>query len=65
MGVEVSHDDVVITKVKKNVKVWCKIGETAGDRGYVNVMNVDKEIVDGGCNEEVLSDGVIGVKGVG
>ena len=52
-------------EVKKKVKVWCKIGETAGDRGYVNVMNVDKEIVDGGCNEEVLSDGVIGVKGVG
>ena len=28
--------------------------------GNVNVMNVDGDIIDGGCNEEVLSDGVIG-----
>ena len=27
-------------------------------------MNVDRDIVDGGCNGEVLSDGVIGEKGV-
>ena len=31
--------------------------ETAGDRRDVNVMNVDGDIVDGGCNEEVLGDG--------
>ena len=30
MGVEVSHDDAVITEVEKKVKVWCEIGETAG-----------------------------------
>ena len=28
-------------------------------------MNVDGDIVDGGCNGEVLSDGVIGEEGVG
>ena len=28
-------------------------------------MNVDGDIVDGGCNGEVLSDGVIGEKKVG
>ena len=59
MGVEVSHDDV-ITKVKKKMKVWCEIGGTDGYKGNVNVMNVDGDIVDGGCNEEVLSDRVIG-----
>ena len=32
MGVEVSRDVVVITKVKKMVKVWCEIGGTEGDR---------------------------------
>ena len=28
IGVQVSHDNVVITKVKKKVKVWCEIGGT-------------------------------------
>ena len=28
MGVEISHDDVVITEVKKKGKVWCEIGGT-------------------------------------
>ena len=28
-------------------------------------MNVDGDIVDSGCNEEVLNDGVIGETGVG
>ena len=32
MGVEVSHDDVDITEVRKKVKVWCEIGRTAGYR---------------------------------
>ena len=31
-----------------------------GYRGDVNVMNFDGNIVDGGCNEEVLNDGVGG-----
>ena len=31
----------------------------------MNVMNVDGDIVDGGCNGEVLSDGVIGEEGGG
>ena len=65
MGVEVSHGDVVIMELRKKVKVWCEIGETAGYRGDVNVMNVDRDIVDDGCNGEVLSDGVIGEEGVG
>ena len=42
-----------------------EIGGTAGDRGNVNVMNVDGDVFDGGCNGEVLSDGVIGEEGVG
>ena len=37
----------------------------AGDMGDVNVMNIDRDIVDGGCDKEVLSDGVIGEEGVG
>ena len=52
-------------EVKKKLKGWCEIGGTSGNRGDVNVINVDGDIVDGGCNEEMLSDGVIGEKGVG
>ena len=48
MGVEVSHDDDVITEVKKKVKVWCEFRVTAGDKRDVNAMNVDGDIVDGG-----------------
>ena len=65
MGVEVSHDYVVIMEVKMKVKVWCEIEGLAGDRGDANVMNVDRDIVNGGCNGEVLSDGVIEEEGVG
>ena len=66
MGIEVSHDDVVvITEVKKKVKVWREIRGTAGYRRDVNLMNVDRNIVDGRCNAEVLSDGVIWEEGVG
>ena len=54
MGVEVSHDDVVITEVKKEMKVWCEIGWTAGYTGDVNVVNVEEDIVDDGCDGEVL-----------
>ena len=61
MGIEVSHDDVVvITEIEKKGKVWCEIGGTAGYRGDVNVMNVDGDIVDSGCNVEEFTDGVIG-----
>ena len=51
MGVEDSHDDVVITEVKKKVKVWCEIGGTAGHSGDVDVMNVDGHTVEG-CRAE-------------
>ena len=44
MGIQISHDDAVVTEDKKKVK----IGETAGDSGNVNVMNVDRDIVNGG-----------------
>ena len=54
MGVEVSHD--VNTEVKKIVKIWCEIGGTAEDRRFVNVVKVDGDIVDNGCNAEVLSE---------
>ena len=60
MGVEVSHDDVVIMEVKKKVKVRCEIEGTTGYRGDVNIVNVDGYIVDGGCNGEVFSDVVGG-----
>ena len=40
------------------VKVRCEIRGTTGYRGDVNIVNVDGDIVDGGCNGEVLSDGV-------
>ena len=60
MGVEVSHDDVVIMEAKKKVKVRCEIGETTEYRGDINFVYVDGDIVDGGGNEEVLSDGVGG-----
>ena len=55
MGAEVSHDDV-IKEVKKKVKLWCEIGETTGNIGDVNVMNIDGDIVDDGCNGEMFGD---------
>jgi len=33
MGVEDSHDDVVIMEVEKRVKVWCEIRGTTGYGG--------------------------------
>ena len=56
MGVEVFHDDGVIMEVKKMVKVSCEIRGKTGYRGDVNIVNVDGDIVDDGCNGEVLSD---------
>ena len=50
MGVEVCHDDEIITEVKKMGKVWCETGGTAGYRGDVNIMKVDEDIVNGGHN---------------
>ena len=64
-SVEVSFDDVVITKIKNKVEVWCKIGGTAGDTGELNVMNLDGDIVEDGCNGEVLCVGVGGEERVG
>ena len=40
MGVEVSHDDVLITEVKKKVKVWREIERTGADKGYVEVLSL-------------------------
>ena len=40
------------------MKVRCEIRETTGYRRNVNIMNVDGDIVDGGCNGEVLNDEV-------
>ena len=54
MGVEVSHDDVIIMKVKDKVKVWCEIRGITEYRGDVNIMNVAGDIVDGGCDGEVM-----------
>ena len=47
-----SHDDGVITEVKKKVRVWCEMEGTAEDRGDGNVMDV----VDDDCKGEVLGD---------
>ena len=58
MGVEASHDDLVITKFNIKVKVWCEIVGKARNRRNINVMDVDRDIVDGGCNGEVLEEGV-------
>ena len=59
MSVEVSHDDVVITEVKKRVEVrWCEIGGTTAYKGNANIINIDGDIVDDSCNREGLSDGV-------
>ena len=54
MGIEISHDDVVITEVKNKVKVKCEFGGCK--YWHVNIVNGDRDIVDGGCNAEVLSD---------
>ena len=62
IGVEVSHDDVIPTEVKKKVKVVCEIVGKTGYRGDVNIINVDGDIVEGDCNGEMLSDGLGGEK---
>ena len=49
MGVQVSHDNVIM-EVKKKLKVRCEIGGTIGYRRGVNIMNFDRDIVDGGWN---------------
>ena len=42
-------------KLKRSLKlVWYEIGGIAGYKGDVNFMNLDADIVDGGCNEKVL-----------
>ena len=46
------------------VKVRWEIKGTTGYGEDVNIVNVDRDIVDGGCNGEVLSDRVIGEEGV-
>ena len=46
--IEVSHDDVITKGVEKMVKISRETGRTAGDRGYVNVMKVDGDIIDDG-----------------
>ena len=57
MGVEISQEDVVITtEVKKKMKVWYEIRGTAEDREmYLNVMNVDGDIVDDGLTLASMS----------
>ena len=65
MSVEVSHDNVVIMEFRNKVEVWREIGRTGIDRWNVNIMNVDGNILDDGCNGEMLGDGVIGEEGVG
>ena len=54
MMLSLSNNDFVITEVKKKFKVWYEIGGIAGYKGDVNFMNLDADIVDGGCNEKVL-----------
>ena len=42
------NDDVVIMQVKK-VKVRSEIRGTTGYRKDLNIVNVDGDIIDGGC----------------
>ena len=65
MGVEVSNDDFVITEFKKKVKAWCEIGGKTDDRRNVNIIYIDRDIIDGSCNGVMLSDVVIGEEGGG
>ena len=55
MGVEVS---LVVMEIKNGEEVACEIGRTTGYRGDINIMNVDRDIIDGGCDGKVLSDRV-------
>ena len=41
MGGKVSHDDVVNTGVEKKVKGRLEIGKAGGDKGDVNIVDVD------------------------
>ena len=50
LNFEASHYLVVITEVEKKMKAWREIGRTGGDRGDVNVIDVDGDIGDDGCN---------------
>ena len=45
MVVEVSHDDVVITAVKKKLKVRCEIRWKTGYMEDENIMNVNRDII--------------------
>ena len=53
MGVEVSHDDVVIMEVEKMVKVRWEIKGTTGYREDLIIVIVDGDFVDGGYYGEV------------
>ena len=46
IGVEVYHDDVVITEVKKWVKVRREIEGTSGYKRDVNNINIDGDIIE-------------------
>ena len=39
----------------KNCESWCEIKGTTGYRGDVNVINVDGDIVDLGCDNKLSS----------
>ena len=60
MSVEVSHDNVVIMEFRNKVEVWREIGRTGIDRWNVNIMNVDGNILDDGCNGEMLGEEGVG-----
>ena len=65
MVVEVSYDDVIM-EVENNMKIWRDIGRTGGNKGDVNhVMDVDGDMVDDGCNLEMLGGRLNGEEGVG
>ena len=62
--VEVSHDDVVTTGIKKKMKSGHEIGRTGRVRLEVD-GDIDGDLVDDGCYGEELGGVVIGEEEVG
>ena len=53
-GVEVSHDNVVTTGVQERLKCEHRNGNTGEDRGDVDDVHVDEDMVDDGCYGEMF-----------
>ena len=54
MGVEVSHAEGIATGIEQLVECMCEIRRTEEVRGYVNAVDVDRDVIDDGCDGEVF-----------